>query len=384
MEARRIAIFLAQVSGVQERVRLGIYRFARPFRPWDFLNLNLNDYPAARLWKPHGAIGRAGRADFSQAARALGIPFVNLYGGAPMAGLPQVGTSNEAIGQMAADYLLGLGFSKFGCVGMPNDPASEDRRRSFSTAIEAAGKAVYPMTPGARYPRIRFDGVMTMKEESTLHRYLAWIPKPAAVFAIDDRHALLVSESCRHLRLRIPDDIAILGVGNDELLCFESYPPISSVRIPLESEGYRAAELLEVLMAGKRPPAKPVLLLPEGIAARQSTDILCVGDARMAAALRYIRTHASEPLDVGSVARACGVNRRQMERQFRITLGRSPLQEIRRTQLEAVKNCLRDSDLTIDAIASRTGFSSRSRLSVEFHKKVGLTPAAFRQQFRLR
>ena len=128
----------------QEAVRLGIYRYARPSRPWDFLHLDFGpaSYELAREWKPHGAIGRAGRADLAAAARTLKTPFVNLYGGKPFRGLPQVGVDNDAIGRAGAEYLADLGFKNFGYFGLRGDPASDDRGRAFSAALAARGFSV--------------------------------------------------------------------------------------------------------------------------------------------------------------------------------------------------------------------------------------------------
>lgn len=370
----------------QEAVRLGIYRFARPNRPWDFLNLDIGPdaYTNARNWNPHGGLGRAGREDFAAAAVSLGVPFVNLYGGKPFKGLPQVGIDNRAIGRAGAEYLADLGFKHFGYFGLRNDPASRDRAVAFSEALAERSLKADILDYNRRYPAVQVEGPYIHPEEPILHRWLAQLPRPVGVFVCDDRRALLVSEACRHLGLHVPEEVAILGTGDHEVLCCEAFPPLSSLRLPLEQEGYRAAELLEHLMKGGKPPAQPILLQPGGITVRQSTDTLAVADTHVASALRYIREHAFEGIEVDEVARHAGLNRRYLERRLRAYIQRSPFQEIRRVQIERVKDLLARTDLTIDDIADQTGFGGRTRLTVEFSKHVGVSPGAYRKQFRHR
>jgi LacI family transcriptional regulator len=384
--AKRIALMIAQGSVAQAQVRLGIYRYARPHRPWDFLTLDLGPsaYELAARWKPDGAIGRAGRADLFARARRLRAPFVNLYGGPRMKGLAQVGCDNREIGSLAAEHLAGLGFRSFGYFGLQGDPSSDDRGRAFAEALARRGFRALFLDYSARYPEVRIRAHLVMPVETRLHRWLAWLPKPVAVFVCDDRRALLVSEACRHLHLQVPDEVAILGVENDEVSCFEAHPPLSSIRLPLQGEGWRAAELLHHLLKGGRPPNRPIYLKPEGVVTRQSSNILAIEDPRLAAALRHIRERAGRGLGVDEVARACGMNRRLLERRFRGVLNCSPFQEIRRVQIEQAKALLRDTDRKIDAIADEIGFGGRARFSVEFTRKVGVSPGAYRLQYRRR
>lgn len=371
----------------QEAVRLGIYRYARPNRPWDFLNLDIGPsaYVQARNWQPHGGIGRAGRADLTDAARSLRIPFVNLYGGTPFRkALPQVGVDNHAIGRAGAEYLADLGFKHFAYFGMRGDPASTDRGRAFVEALADRQLKADVLDYNRRYPEVRLTATLVHPEEHALHRWLAQLPRPVGVFVCDDRRALLVSEACRHLGLHVPEEVAILGTGDHEVLCNEAYPPLSSLRLPLEQEGYRAAELLDHLMKGGRAPTQPILLQPGGVTVRQSSDTLAVADAQIASALRYIRENACHGIEVEAVARHAGLNRRYLERRFRSNIQRSPFQEIRRVQMERVKDLLAQTDLTIDAIADQTGFGGRTRLTVEFSKHIGVAPGAYRKQFRHR
>ena len=381
---QRIALLIPGAQFGEESVRLGIYRFARPNHPWDFLNLDIGGYASARNWKPHGAIGRAGRADFATAARALSVPFVNLYGGQPFLDLPQVGIDNTAIGRTAAEYLADLGFKNFGYFGLPKDPSSGSRAASFAARLGEMGFTADVVDYQKTYPDSGLEAPVRDIFYPVLYNWLAQLPRPVGVFVFDDARALLVSDACRHLGLQVPEEVAILGAGDSEVLCFEAFPPLSSIRLPMEQEGYRAAELLAHLLKGGRPPTQPILLQPGAITTRQSTDTLAVADRHIASALRFIREHAARGIEVDEVARHAGLNRRYLERRFRAYLQRSPFQEIRRVQMERAKDLLARTDLTMDAVAEQTGFGGRTRLTVEFSKHAGISPGAYRRQFRIR
>jgi LacI family transcriptional regulator len=385
--ASRIVLTIPGAGFGQEAVRLGIYRYARPTRPWDFLNLDIGPsaYEQAKHWMPHGGIGRAGRPDFTAAALSLRVPFVNLYGGTPFnRRLPQVGVDNRAIGRVGAHYLADLGFKHFAYFGLHADPASEDRGRAFVEALAERKLTAQVIDYKRHYPEVKIEAPLIHPEDAVLHRWLSQLPRPVGIFVCDDRRALQVSEACRHLGHHVPEEVAILGTGDHEVLCYEAFPPLSSISLPLEQEGYRAAELLDHLMRGGKTPAQPILLQPGGIKVRQSTDTLAVADTQVASALRYIRENACQGIEVDLVARHAGLNRRYLERRFRSYIQRSPFQEIRRVQMERVKDLLAQTDLTIDAIADQTGFGGRTRLTVEFSKHVGTSPGAYRKQFRYR
>lgn len=381
--SKKVALLIPSAQFGEEEVRLGIYRFARPNHPWDFLNLDIGGYESARRWKPDGAIARAGRIDFAAAAKSLMIPFVNLYGGKANFGLAQVGTDNEAIGTLAADYLADLGFKRFGYFGLPNDPSSNDRSAAFSRQLMKRGFGVELLDYTARYRDAGIEAPVRDIFQPVLTNWLAQLPRPIAIFVFDDARALLAAETCRRLKIQVPEEVALLGTGDCKVLCYEAFPPLSSIRLPLEQEGYKAAELLARLMKGDKPPEKPILLQPGGVTPRQSTDVLAITDRHMANALRFIRENSCKGIEVDEVARHAGLNRRYLERKFREMLQRSPFQEIRRVQLERAKELLAQTDFTIDAVAEQTGFGSRTRLTVEFSKHTGASPGTYRRTSRI-
>jgi LacI family transcriptional regulator len=384
--AFKVAVMLPRIGYGQDQLLLGIYRYARPLKPWDFLTLNM-DLPAyenARNWKPDGIIGFALRKELAQAAKAIGVPFINIYGSSPFCKLPQIGYNDRSMGNLAAAHFLMNGFEHFAYFGLPSDPGSQSRGKSFVEALGKYGTSVDFFDPGKIYPEVKIEGTLIYEEDSKLHGWLSTLSRPVAIFCCDDLRAMMVSDACRHLNYHVPDEVAILGVGDHHLTCFESFPPLSSIRTPLEKAGYIAAEMLEQLIRGKALKQSTVYLEPEGIAIRQSTDTMAIQDRKVAAAVRYIRENAHSQICVADVAKFAGMNRRYLERRFHHFLNRSPFQEIRRVQIDRAQTLLRETNQTVEAIAEQTGFSSRTRLAVEFSKKTGQPPASYRKQFRVR
>jgi LacI family transcriptional regulator len=206
------------------------------------------------------------------------------------------------------------------------------------------------------------------------------LTKPVGILASNDIPARDLAEMCRQVGLRVPDEVALVGVDNDRLQCGLAFPPLSSVAIPAERIGYEAARLLDRLMSGRRPPKKPLLLSPLHVVTRQSTDTVAIDDRDVATALTFVRHHAAENVTVAAVAKCAGVGRRVLERKFRSLLGTTVLTEIRRTRVQYAKELLSHTDLPIQLIATRTGFSGPQRLSLAFRQITGMAPSEYRRR----
>lgn len=364
-------------------MRRGIFRYAHTSLPWDFIvyQQSARDLRNLRHWNPHAVIGDFGRVDLAAKASRMGVPVVNLHGGVAHAGLPQVGVDDEAIGRMAAQHLLDCGRERFGYVGFPGSGMPASRWRGFSSTLAAKGIEAATLFP---YAEDDADILQSEWDDPVRHieRWMAKLPGPVGIFACSDLVATFVSEACRHLGLRVPEDVAILGVDDDEDLCEGCHPPLSSIRLPYEATGRRAAQLLDDLFHGAAAPAEPILLPPSQVVARQSTDLAAVDNAALAKALAFIQDAAGRGLRVNDVARHAGMSRRSLERRFQERFGRSPHQEIRRVQLETAKRLLRESDAKLEAVAAGCGLSSSIRLGLEFRQKLGFTPGEYRRQFR--
>jgi LacI family transcriptional regulator len=177
----------------------------------------------------------------------------------------------------------------------------------------------------------------------------------------------------------VPDQVAVVGVDNDEIICDLSNPKLSSVDVNTYDVGYAAAALLKRMMAGEAADEAPVLLAPRVVVTRESTDVLATDDRELAEAISLIREHACEGLRLKEFVRMTKLSRRTLERRVRNLLGRSPKEEITRIQIESAKRLLVDANLPVEAVAERCGFSQPKYFSHVFHAKVGVPPALFRR-----
>lgn len=201
--------------------------------------------------------------------------------------------------------------------------------------------------------------------------------------AANDARARQVLEACQQIPAAVPDEVAVIGVDNNELICNLSIPPISSIIHGGERLGYEAAAFLKRLMAGRSSPSGYLPIVPPaGVATRQSTDTLAINDADVATAVRFIRDHAVRPLQVRDVVAQVNVSRATLEKRFNLLVGRTIHSEIRRVQIREVQQLLRTTDLPLHKIAERTGFRYVQYLAAVFRQVCGQTPGQYRDHLR--
>ena len=203
------------------------------------------------------------------------------------------------------------------------------------------------------------------------------------MMASNDGRALHVLQACRAEQMRVPEDVAIVGVDNDDVMCELANPPLTSVEQGARRIGFEAAALLDTMMTGQAPPRQSTAVPPEGLVARQSTDVLAIGDPDVAESLRLIRRRACEPLAVRDVLDAATVSRSTLEARFRAVLGRSIHGEIRRVQLEMAQRLLATTNMPLKEVARQSGFSSVQYFTVVFREATGVTPASARRTARV-
>jgi LacI family transcriptional regulator len=177
----------------------------------------------------------------------------------------------------------------------------------------------------------------------------------------------------------VPEEVAVIGVDNDEALCNLADPPLSSIKIDFEQIGYEAAALLDLLMKGKKVAKTPTAISPQSVVTRRSTDIVAIDESLTAKAVRFIRQHACDGISVAEVAQHCAVSRRVVERSFSQYLGSSPHEQIVRAKLSRVKQLLTETDYSLHTIAAKSGLSHAAYLSVLFKREIGQTPGAYRR-----
>lgn len=353
----------------------GVLDFAEEHGGWEIHWDMMFDPRFPAFHRVDGLIALARQRDVARLQR-LRVPVVLTAGSSRAARRPRVDFDNHAIGRMAARYLIDLGFETLGYFShFPSQP--DPREAGFCSTAAEAGVKVHVLRSTEPSHALELA-----KPNPKLPRWVRGLPKPIGVFAFNDIDALEVAQAARREGVRIPEDLALLGVDNDSVLHRLCRPPLSSIDHGAHQLGYRSAALLRDLLAGKRPPTAPVLVSPIGVVSRQSTDTLAVGDADVAMALRIIREEACDGLRAESVVRRVNISRTSLENRFRALLGRSVHQEIVRVRMEEAKHLLRVTDLPMPDITSRSGFRYPSQVSHLFRKHVGLSPREYR--FRMR
>jgi LacI family transcriptional regulator len=284
---------------------------------------------------------------------------------------------NAAIGRLAAEHLTERGFRHLAFVGEKGESWSNERAGGFQGFWQVK-RATHPDATFHRLDLVRAPVDDWRPALGELVNWLRSLPRPVGILACRDLRALEVAQACRTARLRVPDEVALVGVDNDDLLCELSDPPLSSVMVPWDQVGYHMGARLHHLLQGHRRPKRLPLVEPSGIQVRRSSDIYAVADKAVALACQHLREHLHEPLHVDEVARTAGVSRRGLERRFRHALGCSPHAEIQRLRLERAQQMLRTTELPLGLIATRSGWASVQRFIAVFKTRIGQTPGQFR------
>ena len=380
---RKAVALLVETSNEYARGLLrGIVAYVREHRPWTtyLAEQARGDDPPAWLadWRGDGIIARIENDRIAQAVKAPGLPVVDVSAANLVPGVPWVETDDKLIAQAAFDHLYERGFRNLAFIGDERFNWSNWRRDRFVELAAERGLSVAV----AHSSVVARAGAEWTQETGRLARWLVSLPKPVGVMACYDLMGRQVLEACRTTSLVVPDDVAVVGVDDDELICELSDPPLSSIAPDCYRTGYEAAALLDRMMAGKKVAATGHLLPPLGAVPRASSDVLAIEDADVSAAVRYIREHACEGIDVSDVMEQVPLSRRVLEGRFNRLIGRSPHEEIDRVQMARAQELLRSTDLSLVQIAQKVGFEHAEYLSVVFKKRVGQTPREFRRKHR--
>lgn len=384
---RRVALLIETARGYGRGVLRGIVRYARLQDPWAFY-VTPGDFkqavPKIRQWGGTGIIARIETAETAKALLATRLPLIamdlsegQLAAGSPLRRLSELASDSHQASRLAAEHLLARGFRHYAFVGFPGRVWSARREEGFCQRIGEAGFVphLYPT------PRRKRDWEWA-QEQAILAAWLRRLPKPIGIMACNDDRGRQVLEACREAGVQVPEEAAVVGVDNDELLCELADPPLSSVALNAERAGYEAAALLDGLMSGRIKRPQRILAEALEVVTRRSTDVLAMDDREVAQALRFIHENAGQPIRVDEIVRHLAVSRRALEIRFQRSVGRSIHDEIQRAHLERAKRLLRESDLPLPKVAEAAGFTTPSYLVQVFRQQVGQTPARYRRQVR--
>ena len=378
----KVALLVETSNAYARGMLAGIEDFISAYGPWSVYlgEHGRGDQPPPWLagWQGDGIIARVENANIARSLAATGLPVVNLSFDSLIAGAPTFTTDNVGIAELAVGHFLERGFSQFAYCGRREFVWSVDRGAAFERRLAVAGMTC------AHFPQPRSIGADSDAETDRIAAWLRRLPRPLAVFACYDIRGQQVLDACRRAGFVVPDEVAVLGVDNDELLCALSPPPLSSVNLNPRRSGWLAAQALDSLMRGENVRTEVCFTPPLGVATRQSTDTMAVGDAQVAKAIRYIREHACEGAVVEDVLRACPMSRRALEQRMKAIIGRTPHAEILRVQITRAKQLLASTSLLLPEIAEKCGFRHAEYLSVAFKRETGMAPSEYRREPRVR
>jgi LacI family transcriptional regulator len=385
---RRIALLYDARSAYDLKVMTGVAAYLRETPNYNvYIEENaLKDQrlPDLRSWGGDGIIMDFDHPAITSAVAESKLPVVGFGSGygwyVRQSSIPYFFSNNKAIAKMAADHLLGRGFRHFAYAGyVPTriNGWSGERERAFVLRVTEQGCfcAVYR------------DQYKTSRQWTSVQRalgeWLASLPRPLGVMAANDNRGRHVLEACRVFGLRVPQDVAVIGVDNDQLLCQLSSPQLSSIEQGAKRLGYEAAALLDRLIRGEMSLQIRFVIDPTGVVIRQSTDFIAIDDPVVVRAMAFVQEHAAKGIKVPDVVNAAGVSRSGLETRFAKGFGYSIRTAIRQVQLERVRSLISDTNLPLKQVASDAGFRTVQHMTTLFGKTFGRSPGKYRERVAL-
>ncbi len=376
---RRVAILIEPSRAFGRGVIEGVSRYSHEQGTWSisFEPRGLEAPPPWFLnWEGDGVLAWFVDTRVAEAVREKDLHYVDIWGSVHPSHVPMIAGDNEAITRMAFEHFRDRGLRHFAFYGLANGYSLylDHRREAFGRRVVAGGSRCHmlSMTDSDWTP------ADWEREQARIGDWLQGLPKPVGVMTCYDELGCQVINVCQHIGLRVPEEVAVVGVGDDHVLCELSTPPLTSICHDAPRIGYEAAAWLDLLMRGGETPREPIRIGPRGLVSRRSTDVLAVEDPGVAAAIQYIREHACDGIRVGDVVRQTDVSWSVLEREFKRLLGWNPKDEILRIRIARAERLLAESDLPLKEIARRCGFSGEKYFSDAFCRATHSRPGAYR------
>lgn len=383
LKVPNIALNIHASHRVRRDFLRGVARYARLRGPW---NLTPSDEEHGLSVKQirqenfHGIIGDISRemAEFaldSQIAVVATNPFPADMG--PEDVRSKLSAVNfdtaDKIAVLAIDHFVERKFQRFGFVGFDGVSWSIHREKEFVSLLSGAG---YECTVFRQSKLVRDRGLEV--EQPILTKWIEQLPKPIAILACNDDRGRQVLDACVLAGVRVPAEVAVLGVDNDDVFCNMANPPLSSVMLNADVAGYRAGELLDGLMNGTILVPRRIDIEAVGIITRLSTDSVALTEPDVAAAMKYIRERHGIDVTVDDLANELRLSRRTLQKLFRKFAGRTVFEEIQLARLEYSKQLLLETTQPIGEIAVQAGFGTKDYFVQFFRRRVGRSPRKFR------
>ena len=382
-----VALIVETSTAYGRAILSGISQYVREYGPWTVYieQRSLQDPapPWLERWNGDGIIARASTPQSARKLAKTGVPTVDLNDQVRGLGLPQIHSDHAAIARLAADHLIDRGFRHFAYFGFPIFEWSVRRQEAFTNHVLAAGHQFHEGLPGRR---VHWSHQQASWEDEIegVAQWVKRLPKPLGIMAGNDIRGIQMLDACRRAGVAVPEEVAVVGVDNEELVCLLAYPPLSSVVPDAYRVGYESAALLDRMMKGHPVTEMLRSIPPVSVATRQSSDVTAIANPCLASAMQFIRESACQGIGVDDVLAHLSVSRSVLQRLFRKELGQTILDAITATRMHRVKQLLAETDLSLNDIADRAGFSYVEYLSTSFRHHTGQSPSSYRRKFRRR
>ena len=387
----RIALLIDSTQTARRDFLGGIAKYSKTYGPWLFYTEQPSYYKLKNIepnlakqlllsnlkkWNPDGIILQD--SYLCEELDDLNIPTIVLRTlGINLSSHPvvkSVDDDDSEIGKLAAEHFLIRGYRDFAYCGFKGASWSDNRKESFAQRISKLGFKTNFYEPPKNH-----EDILWKDEQPYLIQWLKTLPKPIALMACNDDRAQNVLDAARVANVFVPEELAIIGVDNDELICNLTTPPLSSVAVNKEKAGYEAAAIMDKMLRGEK--IQECIIAPaKYVVTRESTDITSITDPEINKALKFISEHNNRPLQVNEVVEAVCISRRILEKRFRKILGRSLHKEIRRIHIREICQMLLDTNLTVAEIAERLHHTSDKHFSRYFQREKGISPLQYRKK----
>ena len=374
---KRVALAYQLGAPHQERITHGIFRYAEEHGPWEIVSspegaaLALEGLSG---WDGDGIIAMLETGRQTEIAQQLSVPIINLTNSQKITAIPTVASDQAAIGKMAAEHFLERNFRRFGYYGLKEVWYSRERLFGFRDRVQQEGYSVSIHETESSL----LSAEPWKQDRRQLDEWLEGLSFPTGIFTAHDYRARMVLERCLDLGIRVPDEVAVIGVDDDPIVCDFSRPSLTSIRQDGETVGRRAAELLDHLLSGGSAGAD-IFVAPGELVERDSTRVTAAEDPVLRKCLDVMEKHHAELVDIAWLVSRLGVSRRRLEKLFQEELGETPHVVLSGMRVERAKSLLVENPvMTLREVAAKSGFSEARRLSIVFQKFTGMTPRQFR------
>lgn len=391
-EKTKIAFAHNNITHNTEGLMAGITDYIRDKGHWQLIVWPESSKESLSFLKQRGCKGAFVSTQTTTKAKELlqiDIPIIALSTLQNVSNLPYITANSESVARMAGEYFLRKKFKNFAFFGLTQAQWSLDRMKFFSRYLAEEGYKVH--TYEEQIPIINdfvpfttlWINITPSTGQEKLMEWLGQLPKPVAILASCDLFACHLINIANEAKLNVPDEVAILGVNDDRALCNICDPPMSSIALNFKKAGYESAKLLDRIISGQQAmEGQCIEIQPTHIEGRGSTDIFAIDDSEIIQVLKYIKQNSNKPLQVDEIANHVYISKRSLQLRFRKAMGRSIHDQIVQAHFELAKALLIETNLSIDEIASRSGFLYTSNMRRAFKQIAGMLPQKYRQQHR--